>query len=214
MVTKTNAYPDVAIPPGEYLGEEIEARGISQVELARRMGRPLNAINEIINGKKAITVETALQLEAVMPEIPARFWLNLETDYQLTRALTNTPGHPTPEKTTTPVACWHHGDIDRLSRHLSSGRIDLYGPSEYTARGTHRLTWWWNRMNLKPGDRIRIVVKGHIVAEATIAGEPYALPPHEATGIWGSAIRLRDIDWLSERPHANCAGHYQGSHHL
>jgi len=89
MVTKTDAYPDIAIPPGEYLSEEIEARGIFQKELARRMGRPLNAINEIINGKKAITAETALQLEEVMPEIPARFWLNLETDYQLTKVLIN-----------------------------------------------------------------------------------------------------------------------------
>jgi HTH-type transcriptional regulator / antitoxin HigA len=89
MVTKTNAYPDVAIPPGEFLLEEIEARKITQKELAKRMGRPINAINEIINGKKAITTETALQLEDVMPEIPARFWLNLETDYQLTRALIN-----------------------------------------------------------------------------------------------------------------------------
>ena len=87
MVTKTDAYPDIAIPPGEYLAEEIEARGLSQKELARRMGRPLNAINEIINGKKAITAETALQLEEVMPEIPARFWLNLETDFQLTKAV-------------------------------------------------------------------------------------------------------------------------------
>ncbi|MBI4295493.1 MAG: HigA family addiction module antidote protein [Chloroflexi bacterium] len=87
MVTKTDAYPDVAIPPGEYLVEEIEARGMSQKELARRMGRPMNAINEIINGKKSITAGTALQLEEVMPEIPARFWLNLETDYQLTKAL-------------------------------------------------------------------------------------------------------------------------------
>lgn len=87
MVTKTNVYPDVAIPPGEYLAEEIEARGISQRELARRMGRPVNAINEVINGKKTITAETALQFEAVMPEIPARFWLNLETDFQLAKAL-------------------------------------------------------------------------------------------------------------------------------
>src|SRR4030042_3325324 len=89
MVTRTAAYPDIAIPPGEYLAEEIEARGISRKELARRMGRPLNAINEIIHGKKAITAETALQLEEVMPEIPARFWLNLETDYQLTKVLIN-----------------------------------------------------------------------------------------------------------------------------
>ena len=87
MATRTDAYPDVAIPPGEYLSEEIEARNISQKELAKRMRRPANAINEIINGKKAITAETALQLEMVLPEIPARFWLNLETDYQLTKAL-------------------------------------------------------------------------------------------------------------------------------
>ena len=87
MVTRTDAYPDIAIPPGEYLAEEITARGISQKELAKRMGRPINAINEIINGKKAITALTALQLEDVMPEIPARFWLNLETDYRLTKAL-------------------------------------------------------------------------------------------------------------------------------
>jgi HTH-type transcriptional regulator/antitoxin HigA len=89
MVTKTSAYPNTAIPPGEFLMEEIEVRGISQKELARRMERPVNAINEIIKAKKSITVETALQLEEVMPEIPARFWLNLETDYQLTKALVN-----------------------------------------------------------------------------------------------------------------------------
>ena len=87
MATRTDAYPDVAIPPGEYLAEEIEARNFTQKELSKRMGRPVNAINEIINGKKAITADTALQLESVMPEIPARFWLNLETDYQLTKAL-------------------------------------------------------------------------------------------------------------------------------
>jgi HTH-type transcriptional regulator/antitoxin HigA len=87
MATRTKTYPDVAIPPGEYLAEEIEARDLSQKELARRMARPANAINEIINGKKAITAETALQLEDVMPDIPARFWLTLETDYRLTRAL-------------------------------------------------------------------------------------------------------------------------------
>lgn len=86
-VSKTGIYPDVAIPPGEYLAEEIAARGITQKELARRMGRPVNAINEIINGKKSVTAETALQLEPVMPEVPAKFWLNLETDYQLTNAM-------------------------------------------------------------------------------------------------------------------------------
>lgn len=77
----------MSLLPGEYLAEEIEARGISQKELAKRMRWPANTINEIVNGKKAINAETALQLESVMPEIPAQFWLNLETDYQLTKAL-------------------------------------------------------------------------------------------------------------------------------
>ncbi len=89
MVTKTESYPDVAIHAGEYLAEEIAARGITQKDLAGRMKRPLNTINEIINGKKSITAETALGLEEAMPEIPARFWLNLETDYQLSVALIN-----------------------------------------------------------------------------------------------------------------------------
>jgi HTH-type transcriptional regulator/antitoxin HigA len=89
MVIKTDAYPDLAVPPGEYLAEEIDTRGMSQKELAKRMGRPINVINEIVNGKKSITAETALQFEEVMPEILARFWLNLETDFQLTKALAN-----------------------------------------------------------------------------------------------------------------------------
>ena len=89
MATRTDAYPDIAIPPGEYLAEEIATRGISQKELARCMGRPINAINEIINGKKSITAETAIQLEGAMPEIPARFWLNMEVDYRLTKATIN-----------------------------------------------------------------------------------------------------------------------------
>jgi HTH-type transcriptional regulator/antitoxin HigA len=84
---KTKKYPDALICPGEYLAEEIEARGLTQTALAKLMGRPLNAINEIINGKKAITAATALQLEKAMPEIPARFWLNLETDYRLAKAI-------------------------------------------------------------------------------------------------------------------------------
>ncbi len=72
-------------PPGEYLAEEIQERGIFSKGISQAHGRPINAINEIINGEKAITAETALQFDEVMPEIPARFWLNLETDFQLTK---------------------------------------------------------------------------------------------------------------------------------
>ncbi len=86
MVTKaTQRSSNLAIPPGELLEEELEARGLSQLDLARQAGRPAQAINEIIRGKKRITPETALDLERVLGT-PASFWLNLESNYQLALA--------------------------------------------------------------------------------------------------------------------------------
>lgn len=85
MATKTPAQPDVAIHPGEILADELAARRMTQGALARLMGRPLQAVNEIINGKKAITAETALQLERVL-QTPAQVWMNLQAQYELTRA--------------------------------------------------------------------------------------------------------------------------------
>jgi len=79
------AFSDLAVPPGELLAEELEARGMTQRELADRTGRPGQKISEIINGKKSITYDTALELEKVLG-IPAHFWVNLEASYQLTKA--------------------------------------------------------------------------------------------------------------------------------
>ena len=73
--------PDFVTPPGETLLETLEALGMSQVELAERTGRPTKTISEIINAKTAITTETALQFEKVLG-VPARFWTNLERNYQ------------------------------------------------------------------------------------------------------------------------------------
>ena len=73
--------PDYVSPPGETLQEVLEERGMSQAELAERTGRPKKTINEIINGKAAITPETALQLERVLG-IPASFWNNRERRYR------------------------------------------------------------------------------------------------------------------------------------
>ncbi len=87
MTTDTyeRVWPDIAIPPGELLGEELEVRGMSQQELARRMGRPAQMVNELIHGKKALTPETALGLEKVLG-IPASFWTNSESSYQLIKS--------------------------------------------------------------------------------------------------------------------------------
>lgn len=73
--------PDWGVSPGEILAEALAERALSQLELARRMGRPAKTINEIINGKAAITPETALQLEATLG-ISAAFWNGLESRFR------------------------------------------------------------------------------------------------------------------------------------
>ena len=66
METKEIIYSDLPIPPGEYLEEVIEELGISKNELARRMNRPAPKLSAIFKGDKAITPDTALQLEKVV----------------------------------------------------------------------------------------------------------------------------------------------------
>ena len=86
MTTSTNrVFSNLPIPPGELLAEELEARSMSQKELADRTGRSEQTISEIINGKKSITHDTAIELEKVLG-ISAWFWVNLEASYQLTKA--------------------------------------------------------------------------------------------------------------------------------
>lgn len=73
-------------PPGEFIDDELEARGWSQVELAEILGRPPRLICELIAGKRAITPETAKGLGAAFGT-GAEFWMNLERDYQLSTAV-------------------------------------------------------------------------------------------------------------------------------
>ena len=76
---------DVAIAPGETIREMLEEASMSQVELAQRMGRPANKLNEIVKGKRQITADTALELELALG-LPASFWINLEKNFQLAKA--------------------------------------------------------------------------------------------------------------------------------
>jgi HTH-type transcriptional regulator / antitoxin HigA len=78
----TNEYaPDRVSPPGETLAETLTAQGMTQAELATRLGRPKKTVNEIVKGKTAIEPDTALQLEAVLG-VPAGFWMARETRYR------------------------------------------------------------------------------------------------------------------------------------
>lgn len=56
--------------------------GISINQLARDIAVPPNRVSEIVNGKRTITVDTALRLERYFA-IDAQFWLNLQLDYDL-----------------------------------------------------------------------------------------------------------------------------------
>lgn len=78
-----NDYAEV-FPPGEFLKDELEARGWSQTEFAEIIGRPVRLVNEIIAGKKSVTPETAIQLEASLGT-SAEMWMNLESQYQLSK---------------------------------------------------------------------------------------------------------------------------------
>lgn len=65
--------------PGEIIQEEfLVPLDMSQAELGRAMGVPTNRISQLISGKRTLTAETALRLEAVLG-IDAGTWMNLQT---------------------------------------------------------------------------------------------------------------------------------------
>lgn len=71
------------IHPGEILLEEfLKPMSISQYRLAKDINVPARRINEIVQGKRAISVDTALRLSRYFG-LSDRFWLNLQTQYDL-----------------------------------------------------------------------------------------------------------------------------------
>lgn len=75
-----NLTPSQPIHPGEMIKDEIEYRGISQKDLAAEIGIPASVLNAVLNGKRAVTTEYALLLEAALG-IEADLWLRLQSDY-------------------------------------------------------------------------------------------------------------------------------------
>jgi addiction module HigA family antidote len=65
-----------AIRPGEHLTEELKELGVSAAALARQLDVPTKRVTEILNGKRAITGDTALCLARLLGTTP-EFWLNL-----------------------------------------------------------------------------------------------------------------------------------------
>jgi addiction module HigA family antidote len=77
----------IATHPGQILLHEfLEPLDLTQADLARALAIPLNRVNELVRGKRGITPETALLLAGHFKN-SAEFWMNLQTAYDLTRAL-------------------------------------------------------------------------------------------------------------------------------
>lgn len=83
-----NLNPSTPIHPGEMIKDEIEFRGITQKALAAEIGVPASVLNEVLNGKRAVTTEYALLLEAALG-IEADLWLRLQADYNKQVAKSN-----------------------------------------------------------------------------------------------------------------------------
>jgi antitoxin HigA-1 len=71
-----------AIHPGEILADELNVLQITPTELSRQIAVPPNRISQIIQGKRAITDDTALRLGHWF-QTSAQFWLNLQSAYDL-----------------------------------------------------------------------------------------------------------------------------------
>jgi HTH-type transcriptional regulator/antitoxin HigA len=82
MRSHNTLIPALVTPPGESIQVELEARGWTQRELAKKMRRPVQAVNEIIRGKRQITAETALELADVFGT-SAEMWIGMEGRYRL-----------------------------------------------------------------------------------------------------------------------------------
>ncbi len=70
------------IHPGEILKDELEAREISQRKFATVIGVSYSVLNEVINGKRPISTEYALKIEAATG-IPAYIWVNMQSAYNM-----------------------------------------------------------------------------------------------------------------------------------
>ncbi len=75
----------IAVHPGRILKRELEARTLSANKLALALRLPSGRITDILNGKRGISPDTALRLARYFGN-SARFWLNLQTEFELANA--------------------------------------------------------------------------------------------------------------------------------
>ena len=87
IIARDPGWPGPAISPEEILLEEfLEPLGIGRSEAAKRLGISANRLDEVVQGKRRITADTALRLSRLLQTSP-RFWMRLQADWDLHRAV-------------------------------------------------------------------------------------------------------------------------------
>lgn len=81
MAKQSSYQPNYAVCPGDVLDEHRQSAGLTQDELAKRLGFSVKHVNRIIGGSEPVTPDTALKLEAVLG-LPAHVWIGLEAQYR------------------------------------------------------------------------------------------------------------------------------------
>ncbi|MPZ20885.1 MAG: HigA family addiction module antidote protein [Luteitalea sp.] len=75
-----------AVQPGNILRHDVlDPLGLTQTAAATRLGVPVQTVNQIVRGKRAISADMALKLERAF-EVSAEFWLRLQSDWDLQQA--------------------------------------------------------------------------------------------------------------------------------
>ena len=97
-IRNENPAPFMAVHPGMMIKPELEERGISQKDFAQMLGVQASHLSEVLNGKRALTKDLAVKIEAAIG-LPAKILLSAQTQYNLES--TNAPLDETEQETVT-----------------------------------------------------------------------------------------------------------------
>ena len=81
IIARDPDWPGPAISPGEMLLEEF-LEPLGRAEAAKRLGISANRLDEVVQGKRRITADTALRLSRLLQTSP-QFWMRLQADWDL-----------------------------------------------------------------------------------------------------------------------------------
>lgn len=188
--------PAEAFPAGEYLADELEAREWTQADFAEIIGRPVQFVSEIINGKKEITAESATQIAAALGT-SAEVWLSLQARFRLWELAQNADNAAGTARVTArgqlasiiPLATLEkRGVIDPSEdpRHLLSQVMRDFGMKKIGDPPRFGLAA--KRANHRDG--LSLTQRGWLWAAQREARKAVALPPYDRRGLRDLAKRL------------------------